>query len=138
MKAALLFAGSGPLVILTSHASLTDPVFLGKLRAKGIDKFIAYEMPLAMAEQRYVGHFRAVMRDLRQADDLRVLDFNGDLISASASTDSIEFAYRSSAQTLAVVERPPQRVEIDGEEAHPPLHGSVLTLPRGQHLVALW
>jgi hypothetical protein len=78
MKAALLFAGSGPLVILTSHASLTDPVFLGKLRAKGIGKFIAYEVPLTTAEQRYVGHFRAVMRDLRETDDLRVLDFNGE------------------------------------------------------------
>ena len=78
MKAALLFSGSGPLVILTSHASLTDPVFLGKLRAKGIDKFIAYEVPLATAEQRYGGHFQAVMSDLRETDDLRVLDFNGE------------------------------------------------------------
>jgi hypothetical protein len=78
MKAALLFAGSWPLVILTSHASLTDPVFLGKLRAKGINKFIAYEVPLATAEQRYIGHFRAVMHDLRETDDLRVLDFDGE------------------------------------------------------------
>ena len=78
MKAALLFAGSGPLVILTSHASLTDRVLLGKLRAKGIDKFIAYEVPLATAEQRYGGHFRTVMSDLRETDDLRVLDFSGE------------------------------------------------------------
>jgi hypothetical protein len=78
MKAALLFTGSGPLVILTSHTSLEDPVLLGKLRAKGIDKFIAYEVPVEMAEQRYGGHFRVVMRDLNEADDLRVLDFNGE------------------------------------------------------------
>jgi hypothetical protein len=78
MKAALLFAGSGPLVILTSHASLTDPALLGKLHAKGIDKFIAYEVPVTMAERRYGGHFNAVMTDLRETDDLRVLDFNGE------------------------------------------------------------
>jgi hypothetical protein len=78
MKAALLFAGSGPLVILTSHASLTDPVLLGELRAKGIDKFIAYELPLPMVEQRYGGHFHAVMSDLHETDELRVLDFNGE------------------------------------------------------------
>jgi hypothetical protein len=78
MKAALLFAGSGPLVILTSHASLTDSVLLGKLHAKGIDKFIAYEVPLTMVELRYGGHFQAVMSDLRETDDLRVLDFNGE------------------------------------------------------------
>ena len=78
MKAALLFTGSGPLVIVTSHASLTDPAFTEKLRAKGIAKFIAYEVPLAMAQERYGGHFQVVMRDLHESDDLRVLDFNGE------------------------------------------------------------
>jgi hypothetical protein len=78
MKAAMVLTGSGPLVILTSHASFTDAALLEKLRAKGIDKFIAYEVPLALAEQRYGNHFRVVMRDLREADDLRVLDFNGE------------------------------------------------------------
>jgi hypothetical protein len=78
MKAALMFTGSGPLVIVTSHASLMDQGLLDKLRAKGIDKFVAYEIPLAIAEQRYGGHFLVVMRDLSESDDLRVLDFNGE------------------------------------------------------------
>jgi hypothetical protein len=78
MKAALLFTGSGPLVILTSHTSLTDPALLTKLRAKGIAKFIAYEVPVETAQKRYGGHFQVVMRDLSEADDLRVLDFNGE------------------------------------------------------------
>ena len=78
MKVALLFTGGGPLVILTSHESLTAPGLLEKLKAKGIDKFIAYELPLALAEERYGGHFRVVQRDLHESDDLRVLDFNGD------------------------------------------------------------
>jgi len=68
---------------------------------------------------------------------IRLLDFNGELISASAHDDSIEFAYRSSAQALAVLQRAPQRVEIDGAEAHPPINGAVLLLPRGQHLVTI-
>ena len=72
MKAALLFTGSGPLVILTSHGSFTDPALLDKLPAKGIDKFIAYELPVATAQERYGNHFRVVMRDLRESDDLRV------------------------------------------------------------------
>jgi hypothetical protein len=78
MKAALLFTGSGPLVILTSHASFTDPPLLDKLSAKGIDKFIAYEIPLDIVRQRYGNHFPVVLRDLHEADDLRVLDFNGE------------------------------------------------------------
>jgi hypothetical protein len=78
MKVALMFTGSGPLVIVTSHGSLIDAALLDKLRAKGIDKFIAYEIPLAIAKQRYGGHFQVVMRDLTESDDLRVLDFNGE------------------------------------------------------------
>jgi hypothetical protein len=78
MKAALLFTGSGPLVIATSHSSFTDPKLLEKLRAKGIEKFIAYELPLDLAKKRYGGHFDIVMHDLRESDDLRVLDFNGE------------------------------------------------------------
>jgi hypothetical protein len=78
MKAAMLFGGSGPVVILTSHETLTKAALLEKLSAKGLDKFIAYEIPLELAEARYGGHFQVVKRDLHEADDLRVLDFNGD------------------------------------------------------------
>jgi hypothetical protein len=78
MKVALLFTGGGPLVIMTSHESLTAPALLEKLNAKGIDKFIGYEVPATLAEERYGGHFRVVQRDLHESDDLRVLDFNGD------------------------------------------------------------
>jgi len=40
MKAFMLFTGSGPLVILTSHGSATEPAPLEKFSAKGIDKFV--------------------------------------------------------------------------------------------------
>ncbi len=78
MKTALLFTGSGPLVILTSHDSLTAAALLRKLSSKGIDKFIAYEIPLDMAKERYGGHFSVVAGDLHETDDLRILDFNGE------------------------------------------------------------
>jgi hypothetical protein len=78
MKTALLFTGSGPLVIATSYTSLTAPGLLEQLRAKGIEKFIAYELPLDLARKRYAGHFDIVMRGLHESDDLRVLDFNGE------------------------------------------------------------
>ena len=78
MQALMLFGASGPLVILTSHESATDPALLEKLKAKGLDKFIAYEIPVDLARERYGGHFEVVVRDLRESDDLRVLDFNGE------------------------------------------------------------
>ncbi|MBW7850450.1 MAG: hypothetical protein H3C38_08145 [Rhodospirillales bacterium] len=77
MKAALLFTGGGPLVILTSHDSLTHPQLLEKLGAKGIDKFIAHEIPVDLAKERYGNHFAVVIRDLHETDDLRILDYNG-------------------------------------------------------------
>ena len=69
MKAFMLFTGSGPLVILTSHSSVTDPALLEKFSAKGIDKFIAHEIPLAVARERYAGHFERC--DQRSARDRR-------------------------------------------------------------------
>jgi hypothetical protein len=78
MKAYLLMAGSGPIVILTSHTSILDVALIAMLAGKGIDKFIAYEIPIALAEQRYGMHFSAVKGDLRETDDLRVLDEDGE------------------------------------------------------------
>jgi len=78
MKAYMLFTGSGPLVVLTSHPSITERALLDKFRAKGIDKFIAYEIDTDTARQRYGGHFHVVLNDLHESDDLRILDYNGE------------------------------------------------------------
>jgi hypothetical protein len=78
MKAYMLMTGSGPLVILSSHTSIEDPVLLQKLAAKGIDKFMSYEIPIELAKERYGGHFSAVSHDVYETDDLRILDYNGE------------------------------------------------------------
>ncbi|RKZ36653.1 MAG: hypothetical protein DRQ37_03660 [Gammaproteobacteria bacterium] len=78
MNAPMLLAGSGPLVILTSHDSPDNPEFLAKLRAKGIEKFLAYSIPLDDAKKQYGAHFDHVMNDLYETDDLRVLDYTGE------------------------------------------------------------
>lgn len=78
MKVFMLYTGSGPLVILTSHTNIEDPALLDKLVAKGIEKFIAFPVPYELAEQRYGGHFAAVKNSLGESDDLRVLDYNGE------------------------------------------------------------
>lgn len=80
MKSLLLLTASGPLLVLTSHESLHDPKLLDALKARGVGKFVAFEVPLALAKSRYGGHFQVVENDLHETDDLRVLDFNGQRI----------------------------------------------------------
>ena len=80
MKALLLIAANGPLLVLSSHDTPMNEAFLEKLTAKGIDKFFAFEVPLEDLKSRYEGHFTKVMQDLHESDDLRVLDYNGQRI----------------------------------------------------------
>jgi hypothetical protein len=77
MNAYMLITGSGPIVVLTSHVSALDNSLIEKLAGKGIEKFIAYEIPIDLAKRRYGKHFSVVESDLRQTDDLRILDYNG-------------------------------------------------------------
>jgi hypothetical protein len=77
MKALMLFTGGGPMVILTSFASPTASGLTEKLAGKGITKFIAYELPIELVQERYGTHFAVVQKDVRESDDLRILDYNG-------------------------------------------------------------
>ena len=77
MKAGIFFTGTGPILILTTYASLNDPKLIGKLTQKGIKKFIAYEVSEDLVKQRYGRHFNVILGDLKQTDDLRVLDYDG-------------------------------------------------------------
>jgi hypothetical protein len=77
MKAGIFFTGSGPIVILTSYASLKDSQLVEKLATKGIKKFVAFEVPLDMAKEKYGHHYNVITGDLHQQDDLRILDYDG-------------------------------------------------------------
>ena len=77
MKAGIIFTGTGPILILTSYENLSDSKFVEKLEQKGIKKFMAVEVPLAECEKKYGGHFSSILKDVKQQDDLRVLDYNG-------------------------------------------------------------
>ncbi len=77
MKTGMIFTGSGPILIITSYESLDDPKFAQKLAAKGIKKYVAYELPIDIVKEKYGAHFTAIVNDTKQQDDLRVLDYNG-------------------------------------------------------------
>jgi hypothetical protein len=77
MRAGVLFTGTGPILILTSYDSLINPALVKKLAVKGIKKFIAFEVPENLVKQKYGMHYNIIMGDLKQKDDLRVLDYDG-------------------------------------------------------------
>lgn len=77
MNAGIFFTGSGPILLLTSYASLDNPNLVDKLKTKGIKKFIAYSVPEDAVKAKYGNHYNVIMGDLKQEDDLRILDYDG-------------------------------------------------------------
>ncbi|HLE85582.1 MAG TPA: hypothetical protein VJG13_14670 [Thermoanaerobaculia bacterium] len=88
-RAYLIFTGSGPILVLSTYSKLTDDRLVDKLRYKGIDKFIAYQVDLEAVRQRYPQSYDKVARDLEDGEDIRVLDFNGHQIMANFSLDEL-------------------------------------------------
>lgn len=82
-QAYIIFTGTGPILVLSTYPALADPRLLAKLRYKGIDKFIAYQVSLEAVKQRYAHSFTNVAADLEETEDMRVLDFNGHQIMAN-------------------------------------------------------
>ena len=91
MRSYLLFTGTGPILLISTYPKLTDERLIKKLRYKGIDKFIAYQVDLDAVQATYGESFQGVADDLKDEgiEDLRVLDFNGHQIMANFSLDSL-------------------------------------------------
>ena len=89
MKAALIFTGSSPILIITSYPSLDDERFLKKLKQKGIDKFFAFEVQLESAKEKYGSRFDVLRDDLNETEDMRILDYNGQLAFESFSFEEL-------------------------------------------------
>ena len=88
-RAYLIFTGTGPILVLSTYPKLTDERLVDKLRYKGIDKFIAYEVELDAVRRRYSHSFDTILADLEKEQDIRVLDFNGHQIMANFALDEL-------------------------------------------------
>jgi hypothetical protein len=83
-----------------------------------------------------------VVEPAANAPPVHILDFNGDLTTASVRPGGVEFGYVASSRAIAAFDRKPVRQQIDGAAAPldftdsdgPPF---VVIFPRGQHLVEL-
>jgi hypothetical protein len=70
--------------------------------------------------------------------ETRILDFNGDLQSAEASSGGdLQLSYQSSGRAIAILEKKPSALKLDGREMDPEMLSSgpnwALLLPRGRH-----
>ena len=79
MKAAIVFTGTGPILVLTNFESLDDPKLHGKIKDKGLSKFILREAPIDIVEKRYGVRYRNLASEMH-ANDMRVLDYNGNQV----------------------------------------------------------
>jgi hypothetical protein len=80
-----------------------------------------------------------VVEPAADGNGLRIETFNGEMTSARvAKSGAVEFAYRSSARAMAVLNRKPAKLQIDGVELPPAMTGEhTVALPRGQHVVTI-
>ena len=69
----------------------------------------------------------------------RLLRLNGELKAASAANArTIEFSYQSDARAIAVLDRQPANLKIDGTDSAMNSAGpTTLLLPRGQHVITV-
>ncbi|MBZ5619454.1 MAG: hypothetical protein LAQ69_12135 [Acidobacteriia bacterium] len=73
-----------------------------------------------------------------QPSGVRLLRLNADLKAARALTAAMEFSYESTARAIAVFDRAPRRLQIDGVEEPVQRAGpATILLPRGRHTVTL-
>jgi hypothetical protein len=85
MRSYLVLTETGPILAVTSCQSATDGRLRAALVRKGIDKFIAHEVPVDYVHRLYGVPFEVIAADLEKGKEVRVLDFNGRHIFDSVS-----------------------------------------------------
>ncbi len=80
MKAGIIITGSGSILILTSLDSLENPDLVSALNQKGINKYIAFEVPEDLVKNQYGQHYSITLADRTQRDVIRVVDVDGQRI----------------------------------------------------------
>ena len=80
MKAGIIITGSGSILILTSLESLENLDLVSALNKKGINKYIAFEVPEDLVKNQYGQHYSITLADRTQKDVIRVVDVDGQRI----------------------------------------------------------
>jgi hypothetical protein len=87
MKAGVIVSGTGAILVLTACDSFEDPNVADSLRGKGMDKYIAFEIPVDEVRAKYGQHFSVTLADRKQSDACRVVDVDGSRIFRNFQLD---------------------------------------------------
>jgi hypothetical protein len=133
-----------PASALVTHAeihgddlTIESPYGVG-LNWSGAVSMDGEDWPVRDDQHIWVPAGRHVLHASPNPSALRVLDFNGTLLSAAIRSDGIELNYESSSRALAQLDRRPIRLVVDGKPSTLDMCGDfVVCLPRGKHTVLL-
>ncbi len=87
MKAGVVVNGTGAILVLTACDSFEDPNVASCLREKGMDKYIAFEIPVDEVKVQYGQHYSVTLADRKQSDACRVVDVDGSRIFRNFQLD---------------------------------------------------
>ena len=109
------------------------------IRWKGSTAVDGISWPVADDETVWLPSGTHSIAPASAAPGLRLVRLNADLKSArSISPSAIEFAYESNARAIAIFDRPPKTIHIDGAAVSLQRAGpTTLMLPSGQHSVTI-
>ncbi len=93
MRSFLVLTEQGPLLTLSADPDGLDDAVHSGLTRRGIDKYIAWEVPVETVRERYGQPFEAIASGLVAGRSLRVLDFDGHQIFSRLSLTELERSY---------------------------------------------
>ena len=89
MRSFMLLTGTGPLLLLTKCSTVTEKGLLDHLHSRGIEKFIAFEVPVSKVHRLYGVPFEVVASDIGKGRDMRILDYNGQHIFSTLDFEEL-------------------------------------------------
>ncbi len=101
MTALLVFTETQPLLVMASRAAVSDGRLVQGLKNWGINKFMAHEVPLDHLRQEYGLAYEMIEADLRNGEEMRVLDSKGSHVFAKVDFADLGQCVRSDFPKIA-------------------------------------
>ncbi|MBF0622446.1 MAG: hypothetical protein HQL54_11025 [Magnetococcales bacterium] len=78
IRSYIVMSGNGALLVITKlSCGMQGDTCRAQLREKGMERYIAFEIPTARVEERYGAGYFTVVNRMTGDDDIRVVDING-------------------------------------------------------------